>query len=65
MDCFSPFSCQLHHIAFYGLKSHTPFLIDQYFSEVSMCPRCPQTQSSAKSLISDSFIRDQGKVCRQ
>ena len=23
--CFSPFSCQLHHIAFDGLKSHTLF----------------------------------------
>ena len=32
MDLLDPFSCQLHHIAFDRLKSHTPF-------------RCPGTQS--------------------
>ena len=40
---FIPFFCQLHHIAFDRLNSHTPFpgLINQYLSEVSRCPLCP------------------------
>ena len=63
MDLLDPFSCQLHHIAFDRLKSHTPLPcpgtqsinIPMKFHCVFFILNFTIAQSSAESLISDSI----------
>ena len=75
MDPLDPFSCQLHHIAFDRLKSHTPLPCPGTQSiNIPLKFHCvyfilnftiANTKSSAKSLISDSISDEMSFMYRE